>query len=232
MGFARAPRLLVALAPAPLAVVAACEDGTSRAAGLADGADSGGARGDRSEAGEGGAAADAKPESTCAITRAYFEGCDDGADLNCGSSGFDAWCAANDEAINSEAYRRAEALCLTQDNCDGDERRACEYEHYNGETPTAAQKALVEGYCETCEPSDVAGCTKRSTTYESAKGIDSVSDVFVAAWELADDVTAEITTKCTGAAATDAGSDVTACAQAFAGCAADVYLAHLPDCPN
>jgi len=230
MGSARAPlRLLVALAPASLAVVAACEDGTSGAAGLADGADSDGARGDRSEDG---AAADAKPDSTCAITRAYFEGCGNGADLNCGSGGFDAWCAANDEAINSEAYRRAEALCLTQENCDGNERRACEYEHYNDETPTAAQKALVEGYCETCEPADVAGCIERSTTYESAKGIDRVSDVFVAAWELADDVTAEITTKCTGAAATDAGSDVTACAQAFAGCAADVYLAHLPDCPN
>ena len=176
--------------------------------------------------------ADAGPKSTCEITRAYYEGCGNGGDLNCGAAGFDAWCAANDQAINSEAYRRGEQLCLTQDNCDGKDRRACEYAHYNDETLTTSQEALVAAYCATCEPADVAGCTGRSTKYDPTKGIESVNDIFIAAWEFADAIVDEMKTSCTGAAAADAGSDVAACAKAFANCAADVYLARLPDCPE
>lgn len=222
-------RALLGLATVPLAIVAACADSTSSVAGPGPDAGSGADGGRR----DGGASTDdGGPKTTCEITRAYFEGCGNEGDLNCGANGFDAWCEANDDAINSDAYRRAEALCLTQDNCDGKKRRACEYEHYNDETPTASQKALVDAYCETCEPSDVAGCTERSTTYDEAKGIDSVPDIFIAAWEFADEAVDEMKTKCTGAAAADAGSDVAACAKAFANCAADVYLGRLPDCPK
>ncbi len=216
---------LLALAAVSTGTVAACSDDTSAPAGPSS--DSG--RRDGSAASDDG---DAGSKSTCEITRAYFEGCGNAGELNCGADGFDAWCAANDTTINSATYRRAEALCLTQDNCDGKKRRACEYAHYNDEPPTASQKALVESYCATCEPSDVAGCTSRSTAYDPAKGIDSVDDIFVAAWELSDDVTDEIKTKCTGAAAADAGADAAACAKAFANCAADVYLDRLPDCSN
>jgi hypothetical protein len=223
---------IVALAVAPVAVVAACADSTD--SGPGPGVDAGsGTDGGRRD-GSGGSndgAVDSAPKSTCELTRAYFEGCGNDGDLNCGASGFDAWCDANDKTINSAAYRRAEAACLTQDNCDGKDRRACEYEHYNDETPTASQTALVAAYCETCEPSDVAGCTERSTKYDAAKGIETVADIFIAAWEFADAIVDEMKTSCTGAA-TDAGSDSAACAKAFASCAADVYLTRLPDCPE
>lgn len=176
------------------------------------------------------AGADAAARSTCEITRAYVVAC--GGDLTCGPAKFDAWCKSNDDAINSAAYRRAEAECLTKDNCDGKKRRDCEYKSYGSATPTAAQTQVVTAYCQTCEPSDQAGCATRKTTYDSTKGIDSVDDVFVAAWELADPVVDEIRTKCTGSAL-DAGADAAdgGCLKAFANCAGGVYVDRLPDCP-
>ncbi len=219
------------LAAAPVAVAVACAEST---ASEADTSSDGGNGADSARDGSKGKTdgGDTSPKTTCGITRAYVEACGSDSDLNCGASGFDAWCEANDKAINSEAFRRAEALCLTEDNCDGAKRRDCEYKHYNEETPSPSQEALVAAYCQTCDPSDVAGCTKRSTTYDPAKGIKSVDDIFIAAWELADDVVDEIKTQCTSAAATDAGTDVAACAKAFAGCAGDIYLDRLPDCPK
>lgn len=166
--------------------------------------------------------------STCEITRAYVVAC--GGDLTCGPTKFDAWCAQNDGVINSESYRRAEALCLTKANCDPDLRRDCEYKSYASATPTAAQKAVVAGYCQTCEPADPTGCATRKTTYVPAAGIKSVDDVFVAGWELADPIADEIRTKCTGAAL-DAGTADGGCLKAFANCAGDVYIDRLPDCP-
>lgn len=166
--------------------------------------------------------------STCEITRAYTVAC--GGDLNCGPSKFDAWCAQNDSVINSESYRRAEALCLTKANCDPDLRRDCEYKSYATATPTAAQKAIVAAYCQTCEPADPTGCATRKTTYVPSAGIKSVDDVFVAGWELADPIADEIRTKCTGSAL-DAGTADGGCLKAFASCAGDVYIDRLPDCP-
>jgi hypothetical protein len=170
--------------------------------------------------------------SLCAKTRAYVERCGGDGALNCGTDGFDAWCAANDQAVNSEAYRRAEEKCLTADlACDAKARRDCEYRSYNGETPTAAQSAVVDAYCSTCEPGDVAGCKTRSTTYDPAAGPGSVGDIFIAAWELRDAIVDAIRTKCTGAAL-DGGADSAACAKAFADCAAEPYLDAVPDCPK
>jgi hypothetical protein len=235
---ARAPLHLVirgAIAVMPaLATIAACTDNTSGSPATSDpdagaGTDSSldGSDSVGRDSGE-----DANPKTTCSITRAYGEACGSANDLNCGRDGFDAWCEANDKALNSDAYRRAEALCLTEDNCDIDKRHDCEYEHFNDETPTTSQKALVTAYCEMCEPSDVSGCTMRSTTYDSAKGIDSIGDIFIAAWEIADGVVDEMKAKCTGAAVDDAGANITACAKAFGDCTADIYLARLPDCPK
>jgi len=226
----RAPVRLVAhgiVALVPVALLAAACAATTEAV---PGADSDASP--HGDAGTGSNDAADGPGRTCELTRAYFEGCGNEDDLMCGRSAFDAWCVANDESMNSEAYRRAEARCLTQDNCDGKKRRACEYAHYDGETPTASQRALVAAYCETCEAADVAGCAERSTTFDPTKGIESVPDIFVAAWELADAIVDEMKTACTGAAASDAGADAAACAKAFAGCAADVYLTRLPDCPE
>ena len=170
-----------------------------------------------------------KKKTTCQTTRAYYESCGNEADLNCGTAGFDAWCAANDKMVNSEAFRRAEARCLTTGNCDGADRRDCEYGHYADETPTPAQKALVTAYCQTCEPSNVAGCTKSATTYDRKHGIESVPDIFIAAWELSDELVNDIETSCTGATV-DAGADPAACAEAFADCAGGLYLDRIPDC--
>lgn len=178
------------------------------------------------DGGPGDAGADAP--STCEITRAYVTGCKQ--DLTCGDAKFDAWCAANDQAIDSAAFRRAEEKCLVAANCDPDKRRDCEYRSYGTATPTASETALVTAYCQTCAPSDVAGCTGRSTTYDADAGPSSTTDIFVAAWELADPIVDEIRTKCTGAAL-DGGTDAGACAKAFSTCSGDVYLAHLPDCP-
>jgi hypothetical protein len=186
----------------------------------------------RAETGGGGgdAGEDAAPLSVCALTRAYVEGCKE--DLNCGSAKFDEWCKLNDEAINSDAFRRAEAKCLVGTPCDGNLRRDCEYKHYGTETPTPAQSQLVSAYCKTCEPADTAACAKRETTYDPSAGPKGVSDVFVAAWELNDALTDAIRAKCTGAALAippDGGDG--GCAKAFGSCAAEEYLNKVPDCP-
>ncbi|MBS2019777.1 MAG: hypothetical protein JST00_43340 [Deltaproteobacteria bacterium] len=175
------------------------------------------------------AGADATTKTTCEITREYIATC--GGDLTCGASKFDTWCAQNDKVINSEAYRRAEALCLTKANCDPDLRRDCEYKSYATATATAAQKAVVAAYCQTCEPADPTGCATRKTTYVPAAGIKSVDDVFVAGWELADPIADEIRTKCTGSALDAGGGDAAACLKVFANCAGGVYVDRLPDCP-
>lgn len=173
--------------------------------------------------GDGGAEAGAG--SPCAVTRAYVERCK--GELNCGASGFDAWCAANDGAVNSDAYRRGEAKCLPTVACDAAARRRCELESYASETPTPAQRALVDAYCRTCEPADVAGCTTRSTTFDPSSSPDEVSDIFIAAWELSDPLCDKIRETCTGAAL-DAGT--TSCAKEFASCSAGPYLDAVPDC--
>lgn len=176
--------------------------------------------------------------STCEITRAYHIACNtksgDPLAEFCGSAKFDAYCASND-GTNSESYRRAEALCLVKENCDGLDRRDCEYRSYATATPTAAQKQVVLAYCQTCEPGDPTGCVKRKTAYDPQLGPKSTDDVFVAAWELSDALDDAIRTQCTGSAldagAVDAGADAASCLKAFANCAGGIYLDALHDCP-
>ena len=181
--------------------------------------------------------------STCDLTRAFILDCNQGPDagdqLTCGAAKFDAWCALNDQAINSEAYRRAEAMCLTHANCTNSQRADCEARSYATATPSTAQKNVVAAYCQTCEPADTAGCAMRETTYDPSKGPDSTDDVFVAAWEINDALTDEIRTKCTGTALDggieaqlDAGGVAKPCLKAFGSCAGDIYVSALPDCPK
>lgn len=229
--------VLVALGLASM--FAACSDESSTSAvSEEDAGDAGRRRGDGAIAvgddddeptdGGGGGTKDAgTTKDVCAVTKDYVIGCGD--TLTCGADKFDTWCKANDQAINSAAYRRAEALCLVppKASCDGKQRRACEYAYYAKETPTAAQTQLVDAYCQTCDPQNVAACKTASTTFDTTKGVEAVPDIFVAAWELADPLVNDIRTTCTGASL-DAGAD---CARAFATCAADLYIAKLPDCP-
>ncbi|MDB4943616.1 MAG: hypothetical protein JWP97_3150 [Labilithrix sp.] len=174
--------------------------------------------------------------TTCERTRQYQTACaalepDAGDPLNCGAAKFDAWCAVNDQKINSDAFRRAETTCLTTPaNCDGNARRDCEYRSYASATPTAAQLAVVDGYCRMCEPADVAGCKARKVAYDPSKGPKSVDDVFTAAWELSDALTDEIRTTCI--AGKDGGASPAACYSVFSNCAGGVYVDRLPDCPQ
>jgi hypothetical protein len=184
---------------------------------------------------------DARASATiCELTRTYTLQCNAGSGedpLNCGAAKFDSWCDANDKAVNSESFRRARRLCLTKQNCNGLDRRDCEYRSYATATPTAAQKAVVAAYCQTCEPTN-PGCAARKADYDPALGPKSPDDVFVAAWELNDTLDDAIRTKCTAtaldagvAASLDAGGDAAPCLKAFGSCAAGVYLDAVPDCP-
>ncbi len=219
-------RTALALAPAA-AVIIACSDSASTSPGGADGGDAAAPAKDaaRSTDGASGDPADAGPKTTCSITLAYYEACNNTGELPCDQPNFDAWCAKNDET-NSDAFRRAEATCLSTDNCDANKRRDCEYAHYNDEALTHSQSELVSAYCTMCEPSDPSGCKTRATHYDTTA---TVGDVFVAAWEFSDAIVDEMRTKCTGL---DGGVDAGGCAKAFGSCTADVYFAHLPDCPK
>jgi hypothetical protein len=192
---------------------------------------------------DGGRPDGATAASTCEITRAFILDCNQGSDagdqLTCGAAKFDAWCALNDQAINSEAYRRAEALCLTHASCTNATRADCEDKSLAMDMPTTAQKNVVAAYCQTCEPADPAGCAMRKTAYDPAKGPDSTDDVYIAAWELNDALTDQIRTKCTGTALDggieaqlDAGGVANPCLKAFGNCAGDIYVNALPDCPK
>jgi hypothetical protein len=181
---------------------------------------------DSSPSGDGGPTNDGgSGTATCEVTRAFVTRCK--GELNCGADKFDAWCAANDQKVNSEAYRRAEAKCLPNVPCDATVRSACEYMSFGSETPTAAQKALVEAYCATCEPADPQGCATASTTYNEAAGPGVVKDIFIAAWELADPIVDQVREKCTGAAL-PAGTEP--CATRFGSCASGPYLDAVPNC--
>jgi hypothetical protein len=242
-------RSLVILALASLtgsavaAVISACSsDSSSTPAGGADAATATDGPSVDSAPGpaDGGTGGEA---STCELTRAYVLDCNAGPDagdqLTCGAAKFDAWCAMNDQSINSDAYRRAEALCLTHANCPNTARSDCEDRSYAMATPTTAQKNVVAAYCQTCEPTDTAGCAMRKTAYDPSKGPDGTDDVFVAAWELNDTLDDEIRTKCTGTALDagieaqlDAGTVANLCLKAFGSCAGDIYVNALPDCPK
>lgn len=246
-------RSLLVLAVASLtgggiaAFISACASDSSSAPAVGGGSDAAtgaDARITADAAPDGGSRPDgAVAASTCEITRAFILDCNQGSDagdqLTCGAPKFDAWCALNDQAINSDAYRRAEALCLTRANCTNATRADCEDRSLAMDTPTTAQKNVVAAYCQTCEPTDLAGCAMRKTGYDPSKGPDSTDDVFIAAWELNDTLTDQIRTKCTGTALDggieaqlDAGGVANPCLKAFGNCAGDLYVSALPDCPK
>ena len=214
---------LASLAVLPIAF--ACSESSTTETPAADAGPSADAGNDVAKTTEDSGSTTAK--STCEVTEAWLDGC--GHDKNCGDK-YGAWCKANDEAINSDAYRRAEAKCLTQENCAKEKRNDCEYRHYNTETPTAAQKALIAAYCATCNPGDTS-CATRVIKYDTTAGPSSVGDVFIAAWELNDTLCDEIRSKCTGPTV-DAGATPAACTKTFGSCAADPYLNAVPECPK
>jgi hypothetical protein len=217
-------------------ILFACSNGESAIGDNADGGgtgDGGGttADGSVSPGDDAGTTAADGGASLCEVTMAYEIGCGRSADLTCGDAGFLPWCAQNDKIINSATFDKAELACLTQDNCTASKHHDCDYRTYGTATPTAAQAAMVAAYCQTCEPKDTAGCATRQTTYNPGAGPSSVSDVFVAAWELADPLVDQIRAKCTGPTL-DAGADAgtAACAKAFSTCSGGIFVDALPNC--
>lgn len=162
----------------------------------------------------------------CALTRAYEIECNGVASLTCGAK-FDGWCAEL-ERLNSDAYRRAERLCLVKENCTNSVRRQCEYRSYGGAQRSRAQDQVVAALCAACEPNDPVGCASRTVTFDPDAGRPSYP--FIVAWELADSLVNEMRVKCTGTMlSNDAGADT--CTKAFNACAGQVYLSHVPQCP-
>lgn len=168
-------------------------------------------------------AADAAPVDVCEAERASAIACDVAGQLTCGADGFVAWCRERTTKVDSAERERALAACLPGSSCDNASFKDCVYAREAKDTPTAAQKELVTSYCATCAPGD-ASCAAKAVRYDGPK---SVTDLFLAAWELSDELTAKITRECTGGAL-DGGAD---CARAFAVCAGDRYIDALPACP-
>ncbi len=183
------------------------------------------------DAGDFDAGADA---DLCTLERTYEEACGK-TELLCGTrQSQDAWCALNDNAINSEQFRAGERKCLTAKLCDTTLRGDCRYKTYASAKQTAAQKALVTAYCSTCEPGN-AGCAANAVAYDVVGGPSSITDIFLAGWEFNDAIVDEMRSRCTGgsldAGAPDGGDAGGACKKAFSTCTGDVYFDHLPDCP-
>ncbi len=157
-------------------------------------------------------------QAWCAAQRAKMQRCD--GEVQCGAN-FDAWCAKQ-AATNARAFEVADTACVNT-TCRGADRSTCRYEAYARIGMSEAGAKLASAYCNTC--TTVPACLKSTTTYDDAVAI---SDAFIAAWELSDDIADWIRAKCTGEALTIGPGG---CVKSFGQCAADVYLAALPDCP-
>ena len=171
----------------------------------------------------------AVPLSWCGALGAKMDRCDH--ERACGDK-FDAWCTQF-STMNSAIYTEADAACLAT-TCEVSARSDCRFRHYRREALSTAQTALLDAYCASCGDAD---CAERTLRYNSAAGPNSVSDAFIASWELSEPIVDAIRTRCTGLRdagdAGDAGtaSDRATCVHDFGQCAADVYFEVLPDCP-
>lgn len=227
--------LLLTFVAVPVLVAVACSDDPAPAGGggSPDASTSRDGASESSTPADSGA--DAAPADVCAVERQHATDCKTA--LECGA-GFDAWCKDLDAKTNSEARRAGERQCLTPDNCDKDKAKDCIYRSYAKAQRSAAQDALLTAYCQTCfaSPGDVALCKAAAPAYDPAKGPGSVTDVFLAVWELSDALASSIKDKCTGAALdggapADGGDGGVDCARAFAVCAGGLYVDALPNCP-
>jgi hypothetical protein len=172
----------------------------------------------------------AGPSSSCAAQKAYLIACGgDAGDLTCGAAKFDAWCEATDSKVNSAQRKAAVIACSTSANCDSTKRADCEYRSYAAASLTVSQASLVQHYCETCAPTAVLACSSSVIQYDSVAGPSAATDIFLAAWELADSLTQQVDAKCTRSAL-DGGPDAS-CEKAFAECSGGLYIDALPDCP-
>ncbi len=171
--------------------------------------------------------------AACKTLKKYYETC--GGEPLCPLPKFDTWCLDNTKAVESEAYRRGTIACATAENCDTDKRKDCMYRSYSQSSQSTAQELLTVAFCQMCQPSDVTGCRKRTTSYNTVAGPKAVTSEFLAVWELSDAVVDQVRTNCTGSGkgAVDAGIDggLAACETAFDKCAGEYFVNALPDCP-
>lgn len=171
--------------------------------------------------------------ASCEALKSFYEAC--GGEPLCSTKNakFDEWCVANTRSVDSEAYRLATVKCATADNCGKDKRKDCMYRSYGDTTQSVAQELLTTAFCQMCQPGDLAGCRKRTTTYNSVSGPGAVPSEFIAAWELSDAVADKIRANCTGTGggAFDGGADAGACATAFDRCSGGYFIDAILDCP-
>lgn len=149
--------------------------------------------------------------------------------MQCGPSGYVAWCHQNEAATDSAQRIAARAKCLGTAYCEPKDRSDCIYAQYNDTEPTAAQAALLGHYCAACEPEGVEGCKARTLHY--APGHPEATDtIFLATWELSAGLVDAIDANCI---APLAGVDAGTCAEAFDDCAGGYYIdALVADCPG
>lgn len=222
-----------------LALAAACSSPAARVEGddedaATSSSSSGGRQGSSSSSGSGGASSSSSsgdaavdPGDVCENELALYRACGFDEGVQCRVDGYVANCHANNDATESAQRIAARNACLGSSNCEPDDRKDCIYRQYNSATLSAAQEALLQRYCETCEASDVAGCTSRTRTYSPSAGIDSVDTIFLAAWELAPDLVEKIDANCIDEARDgDAGT----CAKRFNVCAGGYYIDALVEC--
>ncbi len=172
------------------------------------------------------------PSKVCAQELAYFDACKiDPKEVNCTPAKFEAWCSTNQSATDSAQRVRAKAACLDVKHCNASDLKGCIYETYNTLSLSPAQTKLVADYCATCEPGSSA-CAQNHVKYNPSKGPGSIDDLYLAAWELSENLVVAIDQKCTGAAVADAGADAGTCDRRFAQCAGGLFVDALPDCPK
>lgn len=169
--------------------------------------------------------------ASCKALKAYYDAC--GGEPLCPLATFDTWCLENTRSADSEAYRLGTIKCATAEHCTADKRKDCMYRSYGTTTQTTVQEQLTTAFCQMCAPTDLAGCTKRTKTYNTVGGPNVVSSEFLAVWELSDAVVEKIRKQCTGSGggAYDGGADAGACAVAFDKCAGEYFIESLVDCP-
>ncbi len=218
-----------------ISVLVACGNDTAAEegdeAGGVDASRRDGAREDGGTQTADGAPAGPTDVASCEALKAYYDTC--GGEPLCPLATFDAWCLDNTRSADSEAYRLGTIKCANAENCTADKRKDCMYRSYGTTTQSTAQEQLTTAFCQMCAPSDLAGCSKRTKTYNPVGGPNVVSSEFLAVWELADTVVEKIRTQCTGAGggAYDGGADAGACATAFDKCAGEFFIEALVDCP-
>lgn len=136
----------------------------------------------------------AVPKDECEAEAALASVC--GHELQCGATKFLGWCGKLRTSTTSAQRAEAIVQCSTADRCDADDLATCIYQSYGSKKLSDTQFRLVRHYCDTCYAGDLTGaasCFVESTRFTR---LSAVTDIFLAAWELGETLTAAIDAEC------------------------------------